>query len=106
MAQANPFKKSLGPFATDGFRQPEQLGVIVERLGRSQEPVQIRFLRQETDSTFRSDIPGTGAQYLHLARCGEQQPEQDLDGGGLAGSVRSQQTEDLAATDLHGGGGN
>ena len=50
--------------------------------------------------SFLRDVGGRLAEDEGLAVGGEEQAEQQLDGGGLAGAVGAEQAEDLAAVDL------
>ena len=50
--------------------------------------------------SFLRDLGGGLAEDEGLAVGGEEQAEQQLDGGGLAGAVGAEQAEDLAAVDL------
>ena len=50
--------------------------------------------------SFLLDVGGGLAEDEGVAVGGEEQAEQQLDGGGLAGAVGAEQAEDLAAVDL------
>ena len=52
--------------------------------------------------SFLRDVGGGLAEDEGLAVGREEQAEQQLDGGGLAGAVGAEQAEDLAAVDLRG----
>ena len=80
-------------------RDPMELGAVVEVLVHPHVGIQGRALRQISDEAFRAQ--GVMRQiYAHdpdLAVAGGQVAAQELQAGGLAGAVGSQQAEDLAA---------
>ena len=81
-------------------RDVEQPAVEVERLLGVQEPVQIRLFRQVAEPLVLADVGGVFAEHQGLALGGEQQAQQQLDRGRLAGAVGAQQAEDLALLDF------
>ena len=78
----------------------EQPAVEVERLLGVEEAVEVRFLGQVADAFVLVDVGGGLAEDEGLAVGGEEQAEQQLDGGGLAGAVGAEQAEDFALVDL------
>ena len=71
----------------DGWEVPEQLLSLAHDEGDLRE-------------VLGAAVPGREAQHVHLAVGGMQQAAHDLEGGGLAGAVGSQEADDLAAVDL------
>ena len=91
---------SCGAFAAHGWRQVEEPAVEVERLLGVEEAVEVRFFGQIADAFVLAHVGGGLAEDEGLAVGGEEQAEQQLDGGGLAGAVGAEQAEDFAAVDL------
>ena len=72
----------------------------VQRLARTQVAVEIRFLRQIADARLGLHMARRMAEHLNVTFRRIQQAEQQLDGRGFAGAVRSEQAKDFAATDF------
>ena len=81
-------------------RHVEEPAVEVERLLGVEEAVEVRLFRQIADALVLAHVGGRLAEDEGLAVGGEEQAEQELDGGGLAGAVGAEQAEDLAAVDF------
>ena len=79
----------------------EEPAVEVERLLGVEEAVQVRLLGQVADAFVFLDLGRRLPEDEGVAVGGEEQAEQQLDGGRLAGAVGAEQAEDFAAIDLH-----
>src|SRR5439155_27019455 len=82
-----------------GVGQIKQAAEKVERLIGIKITVEIRLFRQVTDARFGGDVPRRMAEHLDVPSSWIQQAQQHLDGCRFAGAVRTEQTEDLAASD-------
>src|SRR5438552_956180 len=90
--KTSPLRISMFRARRAVFRSEGLLGV--------EEAVQVRFLGQVADALVLADVGGGLSEDEGLAVGGEEQAEQQLDGGGLAGAVGPEQPEDLASPDL------
>src|SRR5262249_28282205 len=98
--EADLFDQLLGLGLARGRGHVEEPAVEVERLLGVEEAVQVRLLGQVADALVLADVGGGLADEEGIALGGEEQAEQQLDRGGLAGAVGPEQAEDLAAADL------
>ncbi len=81
----------------------EEPGVEIERLFHRQIGVKIGILRQKTDFCFGvGAVSRQGRPELHAAPVGVDQPQDELEGGGLAGAVGTDHAQHLPALDLQG----
>ena len=81
---------------------PIELGVERQHLARLEPRLVAEQLRQVADLAAGREVAHRGAEHLGGARRRAGQPEQQLDGRRLAGAVRTEEAEDLAAPDGHG----
>ena len=72
----------------------------IDRLVGVEVAVKVRFLRQITDARLGLHVARRVVEHRDAAACRVQQAKQHLHRGGLAGAVRAQQSEHLAALDL------
>src|SRR5262249_52335263 len=89
-----------GAFAALGWVELEQSAVKVERFLGVEKSIQIRFFGEIADALVFLDLHRRLPENQGIPFGGEEQAQQELDGGGLAGPVRPEQAEDLAAKDL------
>ena len=98
--EADALDQLLGPALPLRPWHVEEPAVEIEGLFRVQKPVQVRFFRQEADALVLADLGSRLVEHVRFTLGGEEQSEQQLDGGRLAGAVRPEQAENLAAADL------
>ena len=89
--------------------KPKEAAEKIERLLRVEIAVEIRFLGQIADAHLGANMARRTAENLNVAAGRIEQTEEQLDGGGLAGTIRPEESEDLAAADIeihvvHGAG--
>ena len=98
-------------FQPDRVEQP--LGIVgigvvrreeLQRLERADPGVQATLLEHHTHlgAELATVPPGIEAEHAHVARVRTAVSLEDLDGGGLAGTVRPERSEHLAVADLEG----
>src|SRR5205807_1031754 len=78
----------------------EQAAVELKRLLGVEELVQIRLLGKVADPLVLGHVGGGLVEDEGIAFGRKEQPQKQLDGGGLARAVRAQQPENLAAVHL------
>src|SRR5262249_21358807 len=81
-------------------RYVEQPAVEIERLFGIQEAVQVRLFGQVPQPLVFRDVSGVLPENQGLAAGGKQQAQQQLDRGGLARAVGTQQAENLTFADF------
>ena len=85
-----------------GHVDPRQADVEGQHLGRAQPRLVPEELRQVADAGARGRVGRGPPEEHHLARVGADQAEEHLDHRGLAGAVRTEQPDHLAAAHLQG----
>ena len=85
-----------------GGRHAAELSAIADEFAAGQELMEIGRLREEAGAATRFRRGRGAAQDAHLAGGGGHQPEDDLQGGALAATVRPEQAVDLATRNLQG----
>src|SRR5205823_5765318 len=98
--EADHLDEPPAALAAHGGRHVEEPAVEVERLLGVEEAVEVGLLGQVADALVLLDVGGGLAEDEGLAVGGEEQAEEQLDGGGLAGAVGAEQAEDLAPVDF------
>jgi hypothetical protein len=88
----------------DGFVEAQRIGIVGAHLGdQVADPQRIRqhhLLHHHADASAGGEIMRRAAEQPGLAGVGLLQAEQDADGGGLAGPVRTQEREQLARSHI------
>ena len=89
LAQADHFEQLLGAVLALVPGQAEEVAEEIQRLAGIEVAVEVGFLGQVADARLGGDVAGRMAEDLDVPFGRIQQPEQQLDGGGLAGAVRA-----------------
>ena len=100
LGEADHLEQFVGAAPARAAVEPEELAVVVERLGRVEEPVEVGLLGQVSDLALHRDVARVAAEDHQLAARLVQQAEDHLDGGRLARAVRPEQSEDLVPVDV------
>ncbi len=98
--EADHLDEGVGPLAAGRGGHVEQAAVKVERFLGVQEPVKIRLFRQVSDPLVFLDVGGGPSEDRDFPFGREEQPQQQLHGRRLTGTIGSQQSEHLARLDV------
>jgi hypothetical protein len=90
-------RNTLPSHGAGHFKQPS---VKIERFFRVKKTVQVRLFGQIPDFFIFPHIRSRFAQNAYVTTGWEQQPQQQLDGCRLAGTVRTEQTENFPFMNL------
>ena len=90
------------PPGTDFRRQAQQLRTDVQKFISGQLRAERRRIRQKPDLSLDIDVIGGLAEHISLTRSAFDQIHQNLDGGGLAGAIRTKETENRPLRNRNG----
>src|SRR5207245_1928309 len=79
--------------------EPAEPTVEVEELAAGEIVVEVRVLGEEAEGAARPRVAGVHAADADPAPVGEEQADDQLDGGRLAGAVPAEEAEDLSPLD-------
>ena len=88
-------RAALALLAGDAEKRAEE----IQRFPRREVAIQVRFLGQVADPAVDRHVPRRLAEDFETPARRIEQPQEQLDGGGLAGAVRAQQAKDFPAAD-------
>jgi hypothetical protein len=100
LAQPDPLEGLLDGVVPGGLRDAPESCVEPEDLAPVEPGLIPEELGQVADAGTGGSVPERGAQDGAGTESRSDEAEEELDGGGLAGAVRAEQTEELASADL------
>src|SRR5208283_4217873 len=99
IAQSYPFEHLLHPRRAPFCRKSRKLPIIVEQFSRAQMVVEVGLLGQKSNLRFHPRIVHIQPQNPRGSSGREYQPHQELEGGGLARAIRTEEAEHLSLFD-------
>src|SRR6185369_1144541 len=99
VGEAEPGDELVGPLPPGLGVEVEEPAEEVERLVGVEPPIEVGLLGEEPEARLGADVGGGAAEDRRLARGGEDESEEQLEGRGLPRAVGPDQPEDLARVD-------
>ncbi len=101
-AEPDHVDEFIGAVESDASREFEEFAVVVEGLLGVEERVEVGLFGEVSDALLDADVGGGLPENENTTGGGAEEPQENLDGGGLARAVGPEEPEDLPRLDLEG----